>query len=91
MDRVHISMQTRIVTLDGGCLVENTAKAATPIIATQLFLSGNGKKISLYKESGFSQLTVHFMRAPLRIISQQEMEFGISPMEMWPLEIISKQ
>lgn len=91
MDKVHTSMQIRIVTLDGGCLVESMGKAATPIIAIQLFSSENGKKTSLSKESGFSQAMEPSMRAHLPIISQQEMESGTSPTEMWLLEIISKQ
>ena len=90
MDRVLMSMQIRTLIQDGGCSVESMAKAVTPIVATQHFLLENGKKTSLFKENGFSQLMVHTMKAPLQIISQQEMEFGISPMETWLQAIISK-
>ena len=81
MDKVLMSMQTKTPTQDGGCLVESTVKAATLIIAAQHFLLENGKKISSFKENGSSQQTAPTMKAPLQIISQQEMESGISPME----------
>lgn len=90
MDKVLMSMQIRTLILDGGCLAESMAKAATLIIAIRHFLLENGNKTSLSKENGSSQLMVPTIKVPLRIISQQEMEYGILPMEIWLQEIISK-
>lgn len=90
MDKVLMSMRIRTLILDGGCLAESMAKAATLIIAIRHFLLENGNKTSLSKENGSSQLMVPTIKVPLRIISQQEMEYGILPMEIWLQEITSK-
>lgn len=90
MDKVLMSMRIKTLILDGGCLAESMAKAATLIIAIRHFLLENGNKTSLSKENGSSQLMVPTIKVPLRIISQQEMEYGILPMEIWLQEITSK-